>query len=145
MAEQIDFQGADVKIRHPWGVWALGIITLGIYHLVWWYKINRELRDYSAVAGQPLQNNPTVSVLALFPGSFIIVPPFWSIVTTSARVRQVRQMVDGTPSSDPNGLLAAVLSLVLGLQTVYIAYAINSCWRSARERAGQGALPAVAA
>jgi len=143
MAEQVDFQGADVKIRHPWGVWALGIITLGIYHLVWWYKINRELRDYSAAAGQPLGNDPALSLLAVFPGGFIIVPAIWTVVTTSARVRRVREMVDGTPSSDPNGLLAVVLGFILGLQTVYIGYAINACWRSARAGAGQGALPAL--
>jgi Domain of unknown function (DUF4234) len=143
MAEQVDFQGADVKIRNPWGVWLLGIITLGIYHLVWWYKINRELRDYSAAAGRPLGNDPTASLLAVFPGGIVIVPAIWTIVTTSSRVRQVREMVDGAPSSDPNGLLAVVLGLIAGLQTVYIGYAINSCWRGARERAGQGALPAL--
>jgi hypothetical protein len=141
MAEEVVFQGAEVKIRHPWGVWALGIITLGIYHLVWWYKINRELRDYSAMAGQPLGNDPTMSLLAVFPGSFVIIPPFWTIVTTSARIRRVREMVEGTPSSEPNGLLAVVLSLILGLQTVYIGYAINACWRAALARAGEGALP----
>jgi Domain of unknown function (DUF4234) len=141
MAEEVVFQGAEVKIRHPWGVWALGIITLGIYHLVWWYKINREVRDYSAVVGQPLGNDPTLSLLAIFPGSFVIIPPFWTIVTTSARIRRVREMIDGTPSSEPNGVIAVLLSFVLGLQTVYIAYAINACWRNALARAGEGALP----
>jgi hypothetical protein len=141
MAEEVVFQGAEVKIRHPWGVWALGIITLGIYHLVWWYKINRELRDYSAMVGQPLGNDPTMSLLAVFPGSLVIIPPFWTIVTTSARIRRVREMVEGTPSSEPNGLLAVVLSFIFGLQTVYIGYAINACWRAALARAGEGALP----
>jgi hypothetical protein len=54
-------------------VWALSIITLGIYHLVWWYKINRELRDYSAAAGAPLGNSPLLSLLALFPGGILIM------------------------------------------------------------------------
>lgn len=144
MAEPIAFQGAQVKIRHPWGVWGLAIITLGIYHLVWWYKINRELRDYSAAAGRPLGNDPVASVLAVFPGGIVIVPAVWTVVTTSARVRRVREMVERAPASDPNGLLAAVLSFVLSLQLVYIGYAINACWRAARDRAGQDGLPALA-
>lgn len=144
MAEEIVFQGADVKIRHPWGIWALGIITLGIYHLVWWYKINREMRDYSAAAGQPLGNDPTASLLALFPGGIIVVPAIWTIVTTSRRIRQVREMAEGTPASDPNSLLSVVLSLFWGLNSVYMAYGIKDAWRSALAHAGEGSLPQVA-
>jgi hypothetical protein len=40
-----------------------------IYHLVWWYRINCELRDFGAARGQDLGQNPTNSVLALFPGA----------------------------------------------------------------------------
>jgi hypothetical protein len=39
--------GVIGKHRNPFLarlVWPL--ITLGIYHLVWWYKINREVRDF---------------------------------------------------------------------------------------------------
>jgi Domain of unknown function (DUF4234) len=143
MAEQIDFRGAEVKVRHPWGVWGLGIITLGIYHLVWWYKINREMRDYSAAAGRPLGNDPTASVLAVFPGGIIIVPAIWTVVTTSRRVREVREIVSGSASGDPNGFLAAVLTFLWGLQTVYIGYGINEAWRTARAHAGEGSLPEV--
>ena len=34
--------GYRVKLRSPWAVALLPFITLGIYHLVWWYRINRE-------------------------------------------------------------------------------------------------------
>ncbi len=49
MAGLHTFDGVYVRERHfaPLG---LGIITLGIYPLVWWYKINREMRDL----GEPL-------------------------------------------------------------------------------------------
>ena len=33
------------KLRGPWAVFFLALVTLGIYYLVWYYKINRELRD----------------------------------------------------------------------------------------------------
>ena len=34
------------KTRGPVVVWLLSAVTLGIYYLVWWYKINREVRDF---------------------------------------------------------------------------------------------------
>lgn len=62
------------KIRSPWAAALLPLITFGIYHLVWWYRINREMRDYGKAKGYDLGQNPTNSVLALFPGGLIIVP-----------------------------------------------------------------------
>lgn len=34
------------KTRNPWGVWLLSLITIGIYPLIWYFKINKELRDF---------------------------------------------------------------------------------------------------
>ncbi|MBV9047700.1 MAG: DUF4234 domain-containing protein, partial [Solirubrobacterales bacterium] len=67
---QVRNSGARVKLRIPWAVALLPIITLGIYHLVWWYRINRELCDYGRTKGYDLGRNPMSSLLALFPGSF---------------------------------------------------------------------------
>src|SRR5262245_59281352 len=53
MAEPVRFGGVEVTKRNPWGVWGLTLITFGIYGIVWWYKINREVRDYSAAVGRP--------------------------------------------------------------------------------------------
>ena len=44
----------------------------------WWYKINRELRDYGDSKGDDLGQSPTNSLLALIPGAFIIIPPLIS-------------------------------------------------------------------
>ena len=48
MAQELEIRDSNerVKLRSPWAAALLPIITLGIYHLVWWYRINRELRDY---------------------------------------------------------------------------------------------------
>ncbi len=63
------------KHRNPFLVWLVWpLITLGIYHLVWWYKINREVRDID----QRIEVSPGVAVLALFPGAIILVPPYVS-------------------------------------------------------------------
>jgi Domain of unknown function (DUF4234) len=34
------------KVRDPWMVVGLSVVTLGIYTIYWWYEINRELRDF---------------------------------------------------------------------------------------------------
>jgi hypothetical protein len=50
------------KIRNivlVWLVWPF--LTLGIYHLVWWYKINREVRD----VGADIEVSPAVAVVAI--------------------------------------------------------------------------------
>ncbi len=47
------------KIRNivlVWLVWPF--LTLGIYHLVWWYKINREVRD----VGADIEVSPGIAV-----------------------------------------------------------------------------------
>ena len=76
MAYEMNIRGTQdkVKIRSPWAAALLPFVTLGIYHLVWWYRINREMRDYGQAKGYDLGQNPTNSVLALFPGGLIIVP-----------------------------------------------------------------------
>lgn len=50
-------------------VWPL--ITLGIYHLVWYYKVNREAQDFD----QRIEVNPAMAVLAITLGWLVIVPP----------------------------------------------------------------------
>ena len=93
MAEELRIGSANVKERSPLGVWLLIVVTLGIYGLVHWYKINREMRDYSQEAGAPLGNDPTASLLALFPGGILIVPAIWTWVTTTQRAQAVRRLV----------------------------------------------------
>ena len=47
MAEVVHIKGtsATAKIRHPLAAFGLVFLTLGIYYFVWYYKVNRELRD----------------------------------------------------------------------------------------------------
>ena len=62
MAYEMKIRGTEheVKVRSPWAVALLPIITLGIYHLVWWYKINKELKAYGeARATTSVRTRPT--------------------------------------------------------------------------------------
>jgi hypothetical protein len=131
MAEQllIGPSRARVKLRSPWAVALLPFITLGIYHLVWWYRINRELRDVGRANGVDLGRSPTSSLLALFPGALIIVPPFVSYWRGTNRVIGAARLTGTAPV---NGWIALVLFIVI--QPAYWAYlqsSLNKAWRAA--------------
>ena len=106
----------------------LPIITLGIYHLVWWYKINRELRDYGDSKGYDLGQSPTNSLLALFPGGFIIIPPLISYWRGTHRIQGAARLARTEP---PNGWIALILYIVLGLGfPAYLQYYLNHVWQT---------------
>ena len=76
MAQELEIRNTNdrVKLRSPWAAALLPIVTLGVYHVVWWYRINQELRDYGRAKGYDLGQSPMNSLLALFPGGLILVP-----------------------------------------------------------------------
>jgi hypothetical protein len=122
---------ARVKLRSPWAVALLPFITLGIYHLVWWYRINRELRDVGDARGVDLGQSPTSSLLALFPGALIIIPPLVSYWRGTKRVMTAAQHTGTEPV---NGWIALILFIIL--QPAYWAYlqsSLNHAWRAAAE------------
>ena len=132
MAEQllIGPSRVRVKLRSPWAVALLPFITLGIYHLVWWYRINRELRDVGHANGVDLGQSPTSSLPALFPGALIIIPPFVSYWRGTHRVIGVARLTGTEPV---NGWIALILFIVI--QPAYGAYlqsSLNKAWGSRR-------------
>lgn len=133
MAEDLRLAGVEVRKRNPWGTWGLALITLGIYGLVWWYKVNREARDYSAAVGRPLDNNPTLAVLALFPGGIIVVPSIISYIHTARRMRAVREMVAPGGEPTPGSGLTVLLALVGAFHSIYMQAAMNWVWDRARD------------
>lgn len=44
----------NVRQQSPWGVWWLSVLTLGIYYLVWYHRINTEV---AAVTGTEVPAN----------------------------------------------------------------------------------------
>ena len=76
------------KTRNPWGVWLLALVTLGIYGLWWWYKVNAEVRDYDS----RIHVQPGLSVLALF----VPIANIVSIYKTAGRIQQAQVAADGS-------------------------------------------------
>jgi hypothetical protein len=133
MAYEMNIRGTQdqVKIRSPWAAALLPIVTLGIYHLVWWYKVNRELRDYGQARGYDLGQNPTNSVLALVPGFLIIVPPLVSYWRGTKRIQGAARLSGKEPL---NGWIALLLYFLLapGLWA-YMQVSLNEIWREEAE------------
>jgi len=112
--------GKSRNIFLVWLVWPL--ITLGIYHLVWWYKINREARDLNA----GIDVSPGIAVVAITIRAFIIVPPFVSIYRTGERISRMQQAAGMQVSC--NGLIGLLLSFVFSAHTLYYQNELNHIW-----------------
>lgn len=121
--------GSTAKIRGPITVAILSIVTLGIYLVCWWYFVNREMADYGRARGTTeLGDNPTKSLLALFPGALILVPAIWTTVTTFQRVQAAQRLNGQAPI---NGWLGFVLYLVFSPALYgYMQSGLNSAWRA---------------
>jgi hypothetical protein len=126
--------GATVKVRHPLAPLGLAIITLGIYQLVWYYKINEELRSQ----GEDVK--PGMALLALSLGFVLIVPPFVSLYNTAERIRRVQERAGVTsPISPVLALVLLFVPFVNIFQPAYMQSALNAAW----ERAAGVTTPAV--
>lgn len=145
MAYEMKIRGTEheVKVRNPWAVALLPIITLGIYHLVWWYKINKELKAYGEAKGYDLGQNPTNSVLALFPGGLIVIPALVSYWRGTQRVQGASKVAGREPVS---GWIALILYLLLSPgMWAYLQVSLNNVWEQEAEALpGQPAPPATA-
>lgn len=112
--------GKTRNIFLVWLVWPL--ITLGIYHLVWWYKINREARDFD----ERIEVSPVLSLLAILIGWIIIVPPFVSVYRTGVRIGQMQQAAGMEPTC--NGWIGLILSFLASLHSLYYQSELNQIW-----------------
>jgi hypothetical protein len=133
MAYEMKIRGTEdeVKVRSPWAVALLPIVTLGIYHLIWWYKINKELKAYGEAKGYDLGQNPTNSLLALVPGFLIIVPPLVSYYRGTKRVQGASKIAD---RESVNGWIVLVLYLLLAPgMWFYLQSALNEVWEQEAE------------
>jgi hypothetical protein len=128
MAYEMKIRGTEheVKVRSPWAVALLPFITFGIYHFVWWYKINKELKAYGEAKGYDLGQNPTNSLLALVPGFIIIIPPLVSYWRGTKRVMGAAKLGGKEPV---NGWIALLLYLFISpAMFAYLQVSLNHVW-----------------
>jgi hypothetical protein len=95
MAQAIAIRGSNYtgKERNPLGVIGLSMITFGVYGIFHYYYVNKELAELGKARGiTELGDNPMLSVIAIVPGFFLIVPPFISLWNTWKRQQHARQL-----------------------------------------------------
>jgi hypothetical protein len=141
MAYEMKLRGTDheVKVRNPWAVALLPIITLGIYHLVWWYKINKELKAYGEAKGYDLGQSPVNSLLALFPGGIIVIPALVTYWRGTKRVQGASKVAGREPVS---GWISIILYLLLAPAFwAYLQVSLNNIWEQEAEALPGGAIP----
>ena len=78
------------KVQSPVVLVGLSVVTLGLYLPVWYYRVNREMRDLGRARGDIVlaMSRPAHSAWALIAGSFVVVPTIVSIIGTMDRIRR---------------------------------------------------------
>jgi drug/metabolite transporter (DMT)-like permease len=111
------------KTRNPWGVWLIALVTLGVYFFVWYYKVNRELRDYDP----DIEVEPGIALLAVLLGWIVIFVFAWvSVYRTGDRIQQA-QTASGVDERC-NGWLGILLYMLGGFNMVYYQSQLNKVW-----------------
>lgn len=93
------------KNRNPFAVWLFSILTLGIYHLYWYYQVNREI----GVHEPSVRTSPGVSLLAVSPLTIFTlgITALVSMYNTAERI-QGMEMADSLPYQ-----ISPLVSLIL--------------------------------
>lgn len=137
---------AQAKIRHPLAAFGLVFLTLGIYYFVWYYKVNRELRDLGRATGEEdrLGRSPFSSLLAITIGWLIVVPPFVSFYRTFRRIEAAQETSrTGQRVNVWLGFILYLIGLVVfPVEVIYAQSELNAVWRAEATRAAPTVAPA---
>jgi hypothetical protein len=110
------------------------IITLGIYFLYWYWKLNDDLRTFE----HDDSISPTRSLMAMIFGWILIVPPFIAMYNTAKHVRAVEDRMAIQPALEPALVIVIMLVFSFG-NGLYIQEHLNRIW----DRAAGAASPVV--
>jgi uncharacterized protein DUF4234 len=126
MAEMVTIDGQQYKKRDPLAVLGLTFLTLGVYFLIWYYKINDELRR----AEDDQSISPTRSLMAMIFGWLLIVPPFIAMYNTAKHVQQLETRRGVGQTVEP--ALTVILMLLLSFANgIYVQEHLNRAWGAA--------------
>jgi hypothetical protein len=111
--------GMQMKLRSPVGVWALSLVTFGIYGLVYWYKTHTELALFD-----PRQKiSPVFELMSIWLLAITIVLPIMSIVGLGGKIRAAQAAVGQTV--DCSGGLGLLLAFLGGFHVIYYQSKLN--------------------
>jgi hypothetical protein len=154
VAEIVRIADKEFKKRGPLAVWLINFVTAGIYFYVWYFKINREAREY---LGDPAIN-PTVALLAVlviwipaliiaplallsmerpfhppvvlvvlaFAGILLVIPALISVFNTGKRIGRMQGHAGVQDQISPG--IGLLLFLVMRLDMPYQQEHLNRIW-----------------
>nr|WP_246195531.1 DUF4234 domain-containing protein [Halopolyspora algeriensis] len=109
-----------MKNRHPVAAWLLWpCLTLGIYVLVWYYKIHKEMAEFDRRRAVPTAG-PVLVLLLL---SWTIIAPLVSYYNCGDRIRNAQRAAGLQATCSPGA--GTVLMLVFGLGVLYYQAELN--------------------
>lgn len=113
-------ESVQMKHRNTIAVWiGLPLITLGIYGLVWYYKIHKEMAAFDRRTTIPVVG-PMLILLLL---GWTVIAPIISFHNTGKYIRDA-QRAAGLPETC-NPLLCWLLMFAFGLNTWYMQTELN--------------------
>lgn len=136
---EINAYGAEVRARDIGFVLLMHTITLGLYNYYWYYKINRELRDFGRVYGLQRcgSTNPWRSLLAVSVGALVVVPAIVSWYRCTKRIQEAQGVVSQKPVSGVALAFSFISGFLLVLTLLVVPYlvqaALNGVWLAFRE------------
>jgi Domain of unknown function (DUF4234) len=123
MAEPITIDGETYLRRDPLGVLGLSVVTLGIYGLYWYYKVNDEIRRFE----HDETISPARSLMALIFGWLLIVPPFIAVWNTANHVLRMQERNGVRQQISPALTIVLLLAVSIALG-IYMQEHLNHVW-----------------
>lgn len=112
--------GLAMPRRHPVAAWLLWpFLTLGIYHLVWYYKIHTELAEFDRRRAVPT----TGPVLVLLLLGWTLIAPLVSYYNCGTRIRNAQRAAGLQATCSPG--VGTALMLLMGLGVLYYQAELN--------------------
>lgn len=97
MAQKVEIApGGTAKVRNPWAVAGLLLVTLGIYGLFWVYFVLRELRDLgNGRSDERLSDiSPGWNIVVLILTGWLVIPALIVLGLLIRRVRHAQRIVE---------------------------------------------------
>jgi hypothetical protein len=109
-----------MKRRNPLAAWlGLPLITFGIYHLVWYYKIHKEMAEFDRRRAIPVAG-PMLVLLLL---GWTFIAPIISYHNAGKRIRDAQRAAGLIATCSP--ALCWFLWFIFGLNTLYMQIELN--------------------
>lgn len=116
----MDATAYQMKTRNPILVWLLWpFLTLGIYHLVWYYKVHKEMAWFDVRRNVPVAG-PMLVLLFL---GWTLIAPMVSYYNVGQRIANAQKDAGLQPTCSP--ALSLALMFVFGLNVLYMQSELN--------------------